>query len=388
MEDQSLRRREVPLHEPTRRPEHHETSRKDDDHLFQTTSVHDSADQFRGHRYHRGSTGDAVSCAGCEALTARLDRLERRVADTSAVLPRLSSIEKALRRVEGDVDHLVAALLHGREGLTSEQIDACDTTADRIALFEQQEADVRKRLQADAEAAEMKYRTGTIDALKTMATRIVSLEHDLDDVIASMKDGEERSSAWKKSVEGRIMDKAEFAPSVVSLIRGSRDEGLELCRYLCGVLGADIAEMEKLMAAPSTTREEKNKFVFSWPPFSTVGHALKASDELLRTVLEARTAVPVGPLLKPMWQRQLGLELEEGANGLQVTAVWKGSPAEAAGMSDGDNILSINGIVLRDLADLQRAFTVVLPNTVVRIRRMRRGSAAPPDIVQFTTTSF
>ena len=66
------------------------------------------------------------------------------------------------------------------------------------------------------------------------------------------------------------------------------------------------------------------------------------------------------------------------AGGILVSDVQPDSPAEKAGIEQGDVIIKLNDTVLKDVADLRNRIALVIPGTTVSLHIMRDGS--PTDI--------
>jgi peroxiredoxin len=78
----------------------------------------------------------------------------------------------------------------------------------------------------------------------------------------------------------------------------------------------------------------------------------------------------------------LGIELAPagpGARGVPVRHVVRGSPADRAGLRQGDAIVSVSGAVVRRPDDVVREVSSYLPGAVVRVRAMRGASELTVD---------
>jgi len=81
----------------------------------------------------------------------------------------------------------------------------------------------------------------------------------------------------------------------------------------------------------------------------------------------ARLGVQVQPLTPEVAQQ---LELPSGSHGVAVTGVEPGSPAERAGVREGDVIVSVNGQAVNDVGELRSALSKEkAAGTVLRVRR-------------------
>jgi C-terminal processing protease CtpA/Prc len=67
-------------------------------------------------------------------------------------------------------------------------------------------------------------------------------------------------------------------------------------------------------------------------------------------------------------------DLPEGAQGVLVLEVYDGSPAEKAGVKDGDVIIEAAGKTAKDVAALVDAIQMTAPGTEVTVRVLRGGS--------------
>ena len=92
-----------------------------------------------------------------------------------------------------------------------------------------------------------------------------------------------------------------------------------------------------------------------------------AKAEQSETPKSARLGVQVQPMTPDLAQ-QLGMA--EGSRGLAVTGVEPGSPAERAGVREGDVIVAVNGRAVKDAGELRSALSAGKEaSTVLRVRR-------------------
>jgi S1-C subfamily serine protease len=89
-------------------------------------------------------------------------------------------------------------------------------------------------------------------------------------------------------------------------------------------------------------------------------------SEQAETPKSARLGVQVQPVT-PDLARQLGLP--DGSRGLAVAGVEPGSPAERAGVREGDVIVAVNGRAVNDAGELRSALAREKAGTLLRIRR-------------------
>lgn len=86
----------------------------------------------------------------------------------------------------------------------------------------------------------------------------------------------------------------------------------------------------------------------------------------------------------------LGIEIDDGARGVKVKGVREKSPAAAAGLQIGDEVLSLDGVAVRTPADLIEKVQARGVGTKVKLRLLRAGAeqdlelplAARPDEAQ------
>jgi serine protease Do len=69
------------------------------------------------------------------------------------------------------------------------------------------------------------------------------------------------------------------------------------------------------------------------------------------------------------------------AEGILVSEVQEGSPAEKAGMKEGDVILRLNDIVLEDSSDLRNRIALIEPKTKVVLQIVRDGKTKDVEII-------
>ncbi|MGQ9499550.1 MAG: DegQ family serine endoprotease [Dissulfurimicrobium sp.] len=75
--------------------------------------------------------------------------------------------------------------------------------------------------------------------------------------------------------------------------------------------------------------------------------------------------------------KSFGLKEKEG---VLVAQVSKGSPAEKAGLKEGDIILQLNGIKIVDAGELRNKIALTAPGTVVKLDIMRNGKKMPVSV--------
>ena len=69
----------------------------------------------------------------------------------------------------------------------------------------------------------------------------------------------------------------------------------------------------------------------------------------------------------------LGITLSEGEDGVRVDGVEEGSPAEKAGLQEGDRILEMEGRKTATSRDVRRAVRNLEPGDTMQIRIERKG---------------
>lgn len=75
----------------------------------------------------------------------------------------------------------------------------------------------------------------------------------------------------------------------------------------------------------------------------------------------------------------LGVQLTRngvGRNGVRVSGAVANSPAERAGLEDGDEIVEINGVAVRDNDELFLQISTLLTGSEVRLKALKRGRSA------------
>jgi len=75
----------------------------------------------------------------------------------------------------------------------------------------------------------------------------------------------------------------------------------------------------------------------------------------------------------PAGRSQLGVQISDGPSGVQVTDVFRGSPAEQAGVRPGDVILQCNGQQVSSAAALQQMIATARPGEPMRLLVSRGG---------------
>jgi predicted metalloprotease with PDZ domain len=85
---------------------------------------------------------------------------------------------------------------------------------------------------------------------------------------------------------------------------------------------------------------------------SLLNHWVHGTDDLPLSGLLAQAGVQWKPATSTLSQR-IGVRLNESPQGLKVSAVMRGSPAEAAGLSAGDELLALDGWRLKRADDWQ-----------------------------------
>ncbi|MFN3786378.1 MAG: ChaN family lipoprotein [Thiothrix sp.] len=84
--------------------------------------------------------------------------------------------------------------------------------------------------------------------------------------------------------------------------------------------------------------------------------------------------LPTQPLSLPASGR-LGVLLDERDQALHIKTVEKGSAASKAGLQQGDRLASIDGVVVRNMADLKLALATHAPGAQVQVAVQRAGQA-------------
>ncbi|MCZ7652569.1 MAG: PDZ domain-containing protein [Thermoanaerobaculia bacterium] len=90
------------------------------------------------------------------------------------------------------------------------------------------------------------------------------------------------------------------------------------------------------------------------------------------------SAVVLALFLLQLWElkessaRRVGVVLDDAEQGIQVTEVLPGLPAERAGLRAGDLVVAIGGLEMRALPDYDRAAALFASGEPV-VYRVRRG---------------
>lgn len=159
--------------------------------------------------------------------------------------------------------------------------------------------------------------------------------------------------------------------------------GLQTGDRIVGLDGHDIASFGDLrgrIAELKPGTETTLKVVRKDRPL-----ALKASvgklpgDDELRQIGRRGQRSGAGGQLFPDGQPRLGVEVEPGADGLQVRSVRPGSLADELGLQPGDSLQSINGEAVRDSNDVAAALARDAGRVEVKVKR---GSATHSAVIE------
>jgi thiol-disulfide isomerase/thioredoxin len=84
---------------------------------------------------------------------------------------------------------------------------------------------------------------------------------------------------------------------------------------------------------------------------------------------------------QPAGRPYLGLEVDEGKDGLSIVRVVEGSPAGKSGLRSGDRLVGIGGADLEDLDDLDQVIGTLKPGQEVEVRVVRGDRRVTAKVV-------
>ena len=122
-----------------------------------------------------------------------------------------------------------------------------------------------------------------------------------------------------------------------------------------------------------------NTSIFS-PDGGSVGIGFAVPSDLVQTIvadLEDDGTITRGWLgvqIRPMTEEIASVLGYDGPQGAVIEAVTDGSPADKAGLKDGDIILSFNGTLIEELRDLTRAVAETAPDAKAEVLVLHRGT--------------
>jgi serine protease Do len=121
-----------------------------------------------------------------------------------------------------------------------------------------------------------------------------------------------------------------------------------------------------------------NTAMFS-PDGGSVGIGFAVPSDLVETVVAdladdgTITRGWLGVQIRPMTEEVAGVLGYDSPRGAVIDAVSEDSPADKAGLAEGDIILSFNGTEIEDLRDLTRAVAKTAPESTARVTVLHRG---------------
>lgn len=128
-----------------------------------------------------------------------------------------------------------------------------------------------------------------------------------------------------------------------------------------------------------------NTAIFS-PDGGSVGIGFAVPSDLVQTIvadLEDDGTITRGWLgvqIRPMTEEVAGVLGYDAPRGAVIEAVTEGSPADSAGLVDGDIILSFNGTEVRELRDLTRAVAETTPDATAEVVVLHRGTQVTYEV--------
>ena len=122
-----------------------------------------------------------------------------------------------------------------------------------------------------------------------------------------------------------------------------------------------------------------NTAIFS-PDGGSVGIGFAVPSDLVQTIIAdladdgTITRGWLGVQIRPMSEEVAGVLGYDAPRGAVIEAVTEGSPADRAGLSEGDIILSFNGTEVEELRDLTRAVADTAPDAIADVVVLHRGT--------------
>ncbi|MDA3856686.1 MAG: trypsin-like peptidase domain-containing protein [Roseovarius sp.] len=128
-----------------------------------------------------------------------------------------------------------------------------------------------------------------------------------------------------------------------------------------------------------------NTSMFS-PDGGSVGIGFAVPSDLVQTIvadLEDDGTITRGWLgvqIRPMTEEVASVLGYDAPRGAVIEAVQDGSPAERAGLADGDIILSFNGTEIQDLRDLTRSVAETAPDAKAEVVVLHKGAQTTLEV--------
>jgi serine protease Do len=88
----------------------------------------------------------------------------------------------------------------------------------------------------------------------------------------------------------------------------------------------------------------------------------------------------LGVQIRPMTEEVASVLGYDAPRGAVIEAVQDGSPAERAGLADGDIILSFNGTEIQDLRDLTRSVAETAPDAKAEVVVLHKGAQTTLEV--------
>lgn len=167
---------------------------------------------------------------------------------------------------------------------------------------------------------------------------------------------------------------------ILDVVEGSPAEeaGMQEGDLVIGINDQDVSDVEGL-----------RETIRAMSPGDTITVTVMRDGEeidLEATLSESAPpqAIPAVPM--PMMVTAfLGIGVEAGEDGITITSVVEGSPAEEAGLQEGDLVVGINGQDLSDVGNLREVIQAMSPGDTITVTVMRDGEEVEIEATLSTT---